>query len=91
MTEVCPMLRTVHKLVTALQFPRLRSDLNMAKWLGTEYFYMNVLSAGLPGVQCKLYSLPIFSFGSKRKMATISLRVISTGRRGTAQRLRAVP
>lgn len=32
---------------------------------------MNVLSAGLPGVKCKLYSLPVFSFGSKRKMAIL--------------------
>lgn len=63
----CPMLGTINKLVTALWFQRLNIDLSKANLLDSEYFYMNVLSAGLPGVTCELYSLSIFSSGSKKK------------------------
>ena len=67
------MLRTVHKPVTALQFQGMSIGLCKANLLGTEYFYMNMLLAGLPGIKCKLYSLPIFSFVSERKMAPFLL------------------
>lgn len=67
MVVACPMLGTINKLVTALWFQRLNIDLSKANLLDSEYFYMNVLSAGLPGVTCELYSLSIFSSGSKKK------------------------
>lgn len=73
MIVACPMLRIINKPVTALQFQRLNIDLSKANLLDPEYSYVNVLSAGLPGVKCKLYSLLIFSFGSKGKMTVILL------------------
>ena len=68
-----PTLRTINKLVMAFQFQRLNIDLSKANLLSPEYFYMNVLSADLPGVKCKLYSFSIFSFASKGKMAIVLL------------------
>lgn len=68
-----PTLRTINKLVVAFQFQRLNIDLSKANLLSPEYFYMNVLSADLPGVKCKLYSFSIFSFASKGKMAIVLL------------------
>lgn len=54
MMVVRPMLRIVHKLVIALQFQSLNTDLSKESLLGPEYFYMDVLSTSLPSIKCKL-------------------------------------
>lgn len=91
-TAACPMLRTINKPVMAFQFQRLNIDLSKANLLRPEYFYMNVLSADLPGVKCKLYSLSIFSFASKGKTAIVCyLRVVRTRRIQIGQAVRAAP
>ena len=54
MMVVRPMLRIVHKLVIALQFQSLNTDLSKANLLGPEYFYMDALFTSLPSVKCKL-------------------------------------
>lgn len=91
-TAAHPMLRTINKPMMAFQFQRLNIDLSKANLLSSEYFYMNVLSADLPGVKCKLYSLSIFSFASKGKMAIVCyLRVVRTHRIQIGQAVRAAP
>lgn len=65
-----PMLRTINKPRMAFQLQRLNIDLSKANLFCPEYFYMNMLSADLPGVKRKLYSFSIFSFASKGNCVT---------------------